>query len=177
MSAVKFSLLPATLGGVLALGGCTGMGATAPRLDASSLSADPTLLLATTRIADSIRSFPIARQSSSVAFAISSSLSTMLLVTLMIVVAGKSDVDLQPQHQTRRSRLRRRKHQTGNSRILIACERDGNTCARRDSANADVTYRLRGQFIGQTHRDGRDADFVADSNTGKPKKIGRQDKM
>jgi esterase/lipase superfamily enzyme len=38
-----------SLTGVLALGGCTGMGATVARFDASSLSADPTLLVATTR--------------------------------------------------------------------------------------------------------------------------------
>jgi esterase/lipase superfamily enzyme len=37
------------LGSVLALGGCTGLGATGERFDASSLSADPTLLVATTR--------------------------------------------------------------------------------------------------------------------------------
>jgi esterase/lipase superfamily enzyme len=35
--------------GVLALGGCAGMGATGTRSDASSLSADPTLLVTTTR--------------------------------------------------------------------------------------------------------------------------------
>ena len=34
---------------VLALGGCAGLGATGARFDASSLSADPTLLVATTR--------------------------------------------------------------------------------------------------------------------------------
>jgi esterase/lipase superfamily enzyme len=37
------------LGSVLALGGCTGLGATGARFDASALSADPTLLVATTR--------------------------------------------------------------------------------------------------------------------------------
>jgi len=35
--------------GALALGGCAGLGATGARFDASSLSADPTLLVATTR--------------------------------------------------------------------------------------------------------------------------------
>ena len=39
----------ACFGSVLALGGCAGLGATAPRFDASSLSVDPTLLVATTR--------------------------------------------------------------------------------------------------------------------------------
>ncbi len=39
----------ASLGGVLALGGCAGLGATGARFDASSLSVDPTLLVATTR--------------------------------------------------------------------------------------------------------------------------------
>ena len=34
---------------VLALGGCAGLGATGARFDASSLSADPTLLVTTTR--------------------------------------------------------------------------------------------------------------------------------
>jgi len=38
-----------SLGSVLALGGCAGLGATGARFDASSLSADPTLLVATTR--------------------------------------------------------------------------------------------------------------------------------
>ncbi len=38
-----------SLTGVLALGGCTGMAATGARFDASSLSVDPTLLIATTR--------------------------------------------------------------------------------------------------------------------------------
>ncbi|MFB9265025.1 alpha/beta hydrolase [Bradyrhizobium erythrophlei] len=37
------------MGSVLALGGCTGLGATGARFDASSLSTDPTLLVATTR--------------------------------------------------------------------------------------------------------------------------------
>jgi esterase/lipase superfamily enzyme len=37
------------LGSVLALGGCTGLSATGARFDASALSADPTLLVATTR--------------------------------------------------------------------------------------------------------------------------------
>ncbi|QQO19399.1 alpha/beta fold hydrolase [Bradyrhizobium diazoefficiens] len=36
-------------GGALALGGCAGLGATGARFDASSLSIDPTLLVATTR--------------------------------------------------------------------------------------------------------------------------------
>jgi len=36
-------------GGALALGGCTGLGATGARYDASSLSADPTVLVTTTR--------------------------------------------------------------------------------------------------------------------------------
>lgn len=36
-------------GGALALGGCAGLGATGARFDASSLSVDPTLLVATTR--------------------------------------------------------------------------------------------------------------------------------
>ena len=39
----------ACFGGVLALGGCADLGATAPRFDASALSVDPTLLVATTR--------------------------------------------------------------------------------------------------------------------------------
>jgi esterase/lipase superfamily enzyme len=39
----------ASLGSVLALGGCAGLGATGARFDASSLSVDPTLLVATTR--------------------------------------------------------------------------------------------------------------------------------
>ena len=39
----------ASLTSVLALGGCSGLGATGARLDASSLSADPTLLVTTTR--------------------------------------------------------------------------------------------------------------------------------
>src|SRR5580693_9093964 len=39
----------AGFGGVLALGGCADLGATAPRFDASALSVDPTLLVATTR--------------------------------------------------------------------------------------------------------------------------------
>ena len=39
----------ACFGSVLALGGCADLGATAPRFDASSLSVDPTLLVATTR--------------------------------------------------------------------------------------------------------------------------------
>jgi esterase/lipase superfamily enzyme len=38
-----------SLAGTLALGGCTGMAATGARYDASSLSVDPTLLVATTR--------------------------------------------------------------------------------------------------------------------------------
>lgn len=36
-------------GTALALGGCAGLGATGARFDASSLSLDPTLLVATTR--------------------------------------------------------------------------------------------------------------------------------
>ncbi|MEY9182345.1 esterase/lipase superfamily enzyme [Bradyrhizobium sp. USDA 326] len=39
----------ASAGSALALGGCAGLGATGARFDASSLSADPTLLVATTR--------------------------------------------------------------------------------------------------------------------------------
>ncbi|MDQ8730238.1 alpha/beta fold hydrolase [Bradyrhizobium sp. LHD-71] len=39
----------ASTAGALALGGCAGLGATGARFDASSLSADPTLLVATTR--------------------------------------------------------------------------------------------------------------------------------
>jgi hypothetical protein len=39
----------AGFGGVLALGGCADLGATAPRFDASALSVDPMLLVATTR--------------------------------------------------------------------------------------------------------------------------------
>jgi hypothetical protein len=39
----------ACFGSVLALGGCADLGATAPRFDASALSVDPTLLVATTR--------------------------------------------------------------------------------------------------------------------------------
>ena len=39
----------ACLGSVLALGGCADLAATAPRFDASALSVDPTLLVATTR--------------------------------------------------------------------------------------------------------------------------------
>jgi esterase/lipase superfamily enzyme len=39
----------ASVGSVLALGGCAGLGATAARYDASSLSGDPTLLITTTR--------------------------------------------------------------------------------------------------------------------------------
>lgn len=39
----------ASAGGALALGGCAGLGATGARFDASSLSVDPTLLVATTR--------------------------------------------------------------------------------------------------------------------------------
>jgi esterase/lipase superfamily enzyme len=39
----------ASLGSVLALGGCAGLGATGARFDASSLSVDPTLLVTTTR--------------------------------------------------------------------------------------------------------------------------------
>ena len=39
----------ACFGSVLALGGCADLGAAAPRFDASALSVDPTLLVATTR--------------------------------------------------------------------------------------------------------------------------------
>src|SRR5262245_990145 len=39
----------ASAASVLALGGCSGMGATSGAFDASSLSVDPTLLIATTR--------------------------------------------------------------------------------------------------------------------------------
>ena len=39
----------ASVGSMLALGGCAGLGATATRFDASSFSGDPTLLVATTR--------------------------------------------------------------------------------------------------------------------------------
>jgi len=39
----------ASAGSALALGGCAGLGATGARFDASSLSADPTLLVITTR--------------------------------------------------------------------------------------------------------------------------------
>ena len=39
----------ACFGSVLALGGCADLAATAPRFDASALSVDPTLLVATTR--------------------------------------------------------------------------------------------------------------------------------
>src|SRR5687768_12481087 len=39
----------ASAAGALALGGCAGLGATGARFDASSLSADPTLLVTTTR--------------------------------------------------------------------------------------------------------------------------------
>ena len=39
----------ASSAGMLALGGCAGLAATGARFDASSLSVDPTLLVATTR--------------------------------------------------------------------------------------------------------------------------------
>src|SRR5215813_4264624 len=39
----------ASVASLLALGGCAGLGATGASFDASSLSADPTLLVATTR--------------------------------------------------------------------------------------------------------------------------------